>query len=77
MAHAANRCRAVVAPNPYSRRTQGVVPPRVASTQHLRLAHVVAPVIAPMAERSPDDALVSHVPPWRVLETRRVRARRS
>jgi len=30
-----------------------------------------------MAERSPEDALVSHVPSWRVLEARRVRARRT
>jgi hypothetical protein len=29
-----------------------------------------------MAERSPEDALVSHVPSWRVLEARRARARR-
>jgi hypothetical protein len=30
-----------------------------------------------MAERSPEDALVSHVPSWRVLEARRARARRT
>ena len=47
---------------PYSRRTQDGAPPRVVPTQHLRIEHVVAPVIAPMAERSPDDALVSHRP---------------
>jgi hypothetical protein len=34
-------------------------------------------VNAPMAERSPEDALVSHVPSWRVLEARRARARRT
>jgi hypothetical protein len=77
MAHAQNRCRVAVAPNPYSRRTQGVAPPRVVPTQHLRIEHVVAPVIAPMAERSPDDALASQVPSWRVLEARRARARRT
>jgi hypothetical protein len=38
------------------------MPPRVVRTQHLRIEHVMAPVIAPMAERSPDDALVSHRP---------------
>jgi hypothetical protein len=59
---ALERCRTRIAPSPYSRRTQDGTPPRVVRTQHLRIEHVVAPVIAPMAERSPDDALVSHRP---------------
>jgi hypothetical protein len=46
------------------------------SHQHLRIEHVVAPVIAPMAERSPVDALASPVPSWRAFEARRVPARR-
>jgi hypothetical protein len=36
----------------------------------------VAPVIAPMAERSPVDALASPASSWRALEARRVHARR-
>jgi len=43
-------------------RTPDGAPPRVAQTQHLRIEHVVARKPAPMAERSPDDALVSHRP---------------
>ncbi|MEP7086937.1 MAG: hypothetical protein ABI884_06345 [Gemmatimonadota bacterium] len=36
----------------------------------------MAPVIAPMAERSPDGALVSHEPSWRASRAHRVSARR-
>jgi hypothetical protein len=43
-------------------RTPDGAPPRVVQTQHLRIEPVVARVTAPMAERSPDDALVSHRP---------------
>jgi len=55
-------CRGLGPRATYSSRTQEGAPPRVFPTQHLRIEHVVAPVIAPMAERSPDDALVSHRP---------------
>jgi hypothetical protein len=60
MVRAMQRCRVRELTAPYSRRTQDGTPPRVVPTQHLRIEHVVAPVVAPMAERSPDDALVSH-----------------
>jgi hypothetical protein len=54
------RCERRVMPAPYSRRTQDGAPPLVVPTQHLRIEHLVARAIAPMAERSPEDALVSH-----------------
>jgi len=59
MVRAMQRCRARELTAQYSRRTQDGAPPRVVPTQHLRIAHVVALVVAPMAERSPDDALAS------------------